>query len=96
MLVSALRTFLSGHYLPIHVSEFGGADGGGGGVGGGSAELPPIVQNDLVTIVPVLLEAAGAAQACHPPSANPNSNPNPNPLPLNAGHRVSVWCRTMM
>lgn len=81
MLVSALRTFLSGHYLPIHVAEFGGAEGRRGCAGGGSAELPPVVQNDLVTIVPVLLEAVGTAQACRAPQ-------------LNAGHRVSVWCRT--
>lgn len=82
MLVSALRTFLSGHHLPIHVSEFGAAEGGGGGCGGaGSAELPPVVQNDLVAIVPVLLEAAGAAQACR--ATQPNED-----------RRVSVWCRT--
>jgi len=55
LLVGALHKFLSMHYLRIDVAEFG--SGGGGG------ELPPVVDNDLVTITPVLLEACGTEQA---------------------------------
>ncbi len=54
--MGALHKFLSMHYLRIDVAEFGGH-------GGGGAELPPVVDNDLVTITPVLLEACGADQA---------------------------------
>jgi hypothetical protein len=55
LLVGALHKFLSMHYLRIDVAEFGG--------GGGGGELPPVVDNELVTITPVLLEARGAEQA---------------------------------
>ena len=59
MLVGALRAFVNTHCLRIAVSEFGG----GGGCGAGSAAtLPPVVQNELVTITPVLLQAAAFEQ----------------------------------
>lgn len=55
MLVGALRAFVNTHYLRIAVSEFGSGCGCGAG---SAAALPPVVQNELVTITPVLLQAA--------------------------------------
>ena len=60
MLVGALRAFVNTHCLRIAVSEFGG--GSGCGDEGGATALPPVVQNELVTITPVLLQAAASEQ----------------------------------
>lgn len=59
MLVGALRAFVNTHCLRIAVTEFG--DGVGCGAGS-AATLPPVVQNELVTITPVLLQAAACNQ----------------------------------
>ena len=78
MLVGALRAFVNTHCLRIAISEFGG----GRGCGAASAvTLPPVVQNELVTITPVLLQAAASEQqvgaralVCGPLSMEPGQS----------------------
>lgn len=69
-LVNAFRTFVNVKDIGLRVSEFGdsgaAAEGEGSANGGSAVELPPIVQNELVTITPIIIQARpanGAAAA---------------------------------
>jgi hypothetical protein len=60
-LVDAFRTFVNVRDVGLRATEFGAAQPVG--------ELAPVVQDDLVTITPVVLEAAAAAEPAGEPVA---------------------------